>query len=79
MCFFAKEYNKKTYTTMAKKIQLIGFILILIGAVLISLSMTLAWNNYNAISFGSVALVIIGIITYIYAGKKEISDDIKKK
>ena len=64
---------------MAKKIQLIGFILILIGAILISLSMTLAWNNYNAISFGSAALVIIGIITYIYAGKKEIGDEIEKK
>ena len=64
---------------MAKKIQLIGFVLILIGAVLISLSMTLAWNNYNAISFGSVALIIAGLITYIYAGKKEISDDIKNK
>ena len=64
---------------MAKKIQLLGIILIVIGAVLISLSMTMAWNNSNLISFGSVALVIIGIITYIYAGKKEISDDIKKK
>lgn len=64
---------------MAKKIQLIGFVLILIGAILISLSMTLAWNNYNAISFGSVALIIAGLITYIYAGKKEICDDIKNK
>ena len=64
---------------MATKIKFIGFILIIIGAILISLSMTLAWNNYNAISFGSVALVIAGIITYVYAGKKEISDDIENK
>ena len=62
---------------MAKKIQLIGIILIVIGAVLISLSMTMAWNNSNLISFGSVALTILGIITYVYAGKKAIGDDIK--
>lgn len=62
---------------MAKKIQLLGIILIVIGAVLISLSMTMAWNNSNLISFGSVALTILGIITYVYAGKKAIGDDIK--
>ena len=63
---------------MTKKIQLIGFVLIIIGAILISLSMTLAWNNYNAISFGSVALIIAGLVTYVYSGKKGINDDIKK-
>jgi hypothetical protein len=64
---------------MAKKIQLIGFILIIVGAVLISLSMTMAWNNSNAISFGSAVLVIAGIITYVFAGKKAINDEITKK
>ena len=63
---------------MAKKIQLIGFILIIVGAVLISLSMTMAWNNNNLISFGSVALVVAGIITYVIASKRVISGDIKK-
>ncbi|MBR5477609.1 MAG: hypothetical protein IKV19_04135 [Bacteroidaceae bacterium] len=63
---------------MAKKIQIIGLVLILIGAVIISLSMTMAWNNYNAISFGAVALVIAGLTTYIFAGKKAISEEIKK-
>ena len=64
---------------MAKKIQFLGFILIIIGAVLISLSMTLAWNNSNAISFGSAGLVVAGILTYVLAGKKAINDDIAKK
>lgn len=63
---------------MAKKIQIIGLILIIIGAVIISLSMTMAWNNSNAISFGAVALVIAGLITYIFAGKKTISEEFKK-
>ena len=74
-----KEYNKKQHSTLAKKIQLIGFILIIIGAILISLSMTLAWNNYNFITFGSVALIIIGLITYVFAGKKGINDNITKE
>ena len=63
---------------MAKKIQLLGIILIVIGAIVISLSMTMAWNNSNLISFGSAGLTILGIITYVYAGKKAISDDIKE-
>ena len=63
---------------MAKSIQIVGLILIIIGAVLISLSMTLAWNNNNLISFGSVALVVAGIITYVIASRRVISNDIKK-
>ena len=63
---------------MAKSIQIVGLILIIIGAILISLSMTLAWNNNNLISFGSVALVVAGIITYVIASRRVISNDIKK-
>lgn len=74
-----KEYNKKIYSTMAKKIQILGFILIIVGAILISLSMTMAWNNSNAISFGSAGLVIAGLVTYVVASKKAINDDITNK
>ncbi len=63
---------------MAKSIQIVGLILIIIGAVLISLSMTMAWNNYNFISFGSAALVIAGIITYVIASRRVINNDMKK-
>ena len=63
---------------MAKSIQIVGLILIIIGAILISLSMTLAWNNNNLISFGSVALVVAGIITYVLASRRVNSNDIKK-
>jgi uncharacterized membrane protein len=63
---------------MAKAIQIVGLILIIIGAVLISLSMTMAWNNNNLISFGSAALVIAGIITYVVASKQVLSSEIKK-
>ena len=63
---------------MAKSIQIVGLILIIIGAILISLSMTMAWNNNNLISFGSLALVIAGIITYVIASRRVINNDIKK-
>lgn len=64
---------------MAKYIQIIGFSLILIGATIIGLSMTMGWNNSNLASFGSVAMVIAGLITYVIAGKAVLSDDAKKK
>ena len=64
---------------MAKKIQLIGFLLILIGATIIALSMTMGWNNSNWASFGSVATIIAGLITYVIAGKIVLSEDAKKK
>ena len=73
-----KEYNKITYSTMAKKIQLIGIVLVLIGAIIIALSMTLGWNNSNLLNFGSVLLVIAGLITYVYAGKQILGEDINK-
>ena len=63
---------------MANAIQIVGLILIIIGAVLISLSMTMAWNNNNLISFGSAALVVAGIITYVASSKQVLSSEIKK-
>ena len=63
---------------MAKKIQLIGIVLVLIGAIIIALSMTLGWNNGNLLNFGSVFLVIAGLITYVYAGKQILGEDINK-
>jgi hypothetical protein len=38
----------------------------------------MGWNNNNAISFGSVGMVISGLITYVIAGKKALSENIKK-
>ena len=79
MRFFAKENNKKTYSIMAKYIQILGYVLIIIGAILIALSMTMGWNNSNIINFGSVILIIAGIITYIFASKKILGEDINNK
>ena len=64
---------------MAKYIQILGFLLIIVGGVIIALSMTMGWNNNNMINFGSVALVIVGLLTYIYAGKVALSENAKEK
>ncbi len=64
---------------MAKKIQLVGFLLILLGATIIALSMTMGWNNSNLASFGSVAMIIAGLVTYVMAGKAILSEEAKKK
>lgn len=64
---------------MAKYIQILGYVLIVIGAILIALSMTMGWNNSNIINFGSVILIIAGIITYIFASKNILGENINNK
>lgn len=60
---------------MANKIKIAGLVLFIIGAILIILSHFLGWNNINLVNFGSVALMIIGLITYIVAYKKVIEEN----
>ena len=62
--------KKKQHTTMAKNLKTLGFVLIILGAIIIILSHFLGWNNYNSVNLGSVALMIAGLITYIKASKK---------
>jgi membrane-bound ClpP family serine protease len=59
---------------MANKIKIAGLVLFIIGAILIILSHFLGWNNINAVNFGSVTLMIVGLITYIAAYKKVIEE-----
>lgn len=63
---------------MAKNIQILGFVLVIIGAIIVALSMTMGWNNSNAMNFGSAAIIIAGLVTYVVAGKKEQNDNIDK-
>lgn len=74
-----KEYNNKTYSTMAKYIQILGFLLILAGGVIIALSMTMGWNNNNWFNIGSVVSIIVGLVTYVIAGKAALSENAKEK
>ena len=55
---------------MASKLKIAGIALFIIGAILIILSHFLGWNNMNIVNFGSIALMIVGLVTYIMANKK---------
>ncbi len=55
---------------MASKLKIAGIVIFIIGAILIILSHFLGWNNMNIVNFGSIALMIAGLVTYIMANKK---------
>ena len=55
---------------MASKLKIAGIAVFIIGAILIILSHFLGWNNMNIVNFGSIALMIAGLVTYIMANKK---------
>ena len=48
----------------------LGIILIIIAAVVLILSHLLGWNNINAVQFGSIGLMIVGLVAYIWLNKK---------
>ncbi len=60
---------------MAKNIQHTGLALIIIGAIILILSHANGWNNYNWVNVGSFTVMIIGLITYIIAGKKVLEEN----
>lgn len=55
---------------MASKLKIAGIVIFIIGAILIILSHFLGWNNLNIVNFGSIALMVAGLVTYIMANKK---------
>lgn len=55
---------------MKSFLQSIGIIVMIIGSILLILSHFLGWNNNNGVQFGSIALIIIGLIVYIILNKK---------
>ena len=55
---------------MASKLKIAGIAVFIIGAILIILSHFLGWNNMNIVNFGSIALMIVGLVTYIMTSKK---------
>lgn len=48
----------------------LGIILIIIASVVLVLSHVLGWNNYNAVQFGSLGAIILGVVLYIVLNKK---------
>ncbi|MBE6308235.1 MAG: hypothetical protein IJY98_05010 [Bacteroidaceae bacterium] len=59
---------------MATKVKYLGLALILIGALVLILSHFCGWNNINSLNVSTYAVMIIGFITYIIAGKKSLEE-----
>ncbi len=59
---------------MASKIKIAGLVIFIIGAILIILSHFLGWNNMNLVNFGSIVLMIAGLVAYIAAAKKVLEE-----
>ena len=55
---------------MANKIKYVGLALLVIGAIILLASQIKGWNNNNSVNFGAAATMIVGLITYVIAGKK---------
>ena len=60
---------------MASKLKIAGIATFIIGAILIILSHFAGWNNFNFVNLGSVALMVAGLVTYIYASKKILEEE----
>ena len=48
----------------------LGIIIIVIAAVVLILSHLLGWNNVNAVQFGSMGAMIVGLVLYVWLNKK---------
>lgn len=51
-------------------LKYLGIFLIIIASVVLILSHFLGWNNINAVQFGSMGTMIVGLVLYIWMNKK---------
>ena len=70
--FLCKQKNQLKTQNMSTIIKNLGLALILIGAVILLLSYFLNWVNNNAVSVAAIVTMIAGLLTYIFASKKEL-------
>ena len=55
---------------MNELLKNLGLIIIIIATAVLVLSHILGWNNINAVQFGSMGAMIIGLVLYIWLNKK---------
>lgn len=48
----------------------LGLLLIILGAIILILSYTLGWVDYNWVNGGALLLMIVGLIAHIILNKK---------
>ena len=58
---------------MNSKLKMLSLAIIVIAAIVLVLSYFMGWTNNNSVQFGSLALMIVGLIAYIIFGKRAIS------
>ena len=51
-------------------LQNLGIIIIVIASIVLVLSHLLGWNNVNAVQFGSMGAMIVGLVLYVWLNKK---------
>lgn len=59
---------------MATIIKNAALALILIGALVLILSHFCGWNNINAVNVSAYVAMVVGLITYIIAGKRALEE-----
>ncbi|MBQ4083072.1 MAG: hypothetical protein IJC77_02235 [Bacteroidaceae bacterium] len=55
---------------MNELLKYLGIIIIIIASIVLVLSHFLGWNNINAVQFGSMGAMIVGLVLYIWLNKK---------
>lgn len=74
MCYFVVGKITINYIhIMNSNLKALSLAIIVIAAVILILSYFLGWTNNNSVQFGSLALMIVGLIAYIIFGKRAIS------
>jgi hypothetical protein len=55
---------------MNQFLKYLGIIIIVIASIVLVLSHLLGWNNVNAVQFGSMGAMIVGLVLYVWLNKK---------
>lgn len=55
---------------MKELLKNLGIIIIIIATIVLVLSHVLGWNNINAVQFGSMGAMIVGLVLYVWLNKK---------
>lgn len=55
---------------MNELLKHLGVILIVIASAVLILSHFLGWNNINAVQFGSLGVMVLGLVLYVWLNKK---------
>ena len=71
LCRLLHERLKNKYINIMNGfLKNLGIIVIVIAAIVLVLSHFMGWNNINAVQFGSLGAMVVGLVLYIWLNKK---------